>query len=130
MCAWCSSGDYHLCHTSAINSTVGIFKNGGWAAFCKVPAEQVFRLPANVSLQVGALCEPMSCLSHGWDRLQPVAMGSRILVQGAGIIGALWVSTLHHLGHRDIIVSEPNEARRAIIKKLGALPYNRLTAML
>ena len=67
----------------------------------------------------GALTEPMSCLSHGWDRVQPVPMGSRILVQGAGIIGALWLATLHHMGHRNIIVSEPNEARRAIVKKLG-----------
>ncbi|KAJ1520551.1 hypothetical protein ONE63_003668 [Megalurothrips usitatus] len=118
VCGFCTGGDVHLCQTSAINNTVGIFRDGGWSQFCKVPASQVYRLPQNISLQIGALTEPMSCLSHGWDRLLPVAMGSRILVQGAGIIGALWVSTLYHLGHRNITVSEPNEARRNIIKKL------------
>lgn len=118
VCDMCSGGEYHLCQTSSINSTVGIFKNGGWAQYCRVPADQVYRLPQSISLQIGALSEPMSCLSHGWDRLSPVAMGSRILIQGAGIIGALWLTTLHHMGHRNIIVSDPAESRRNIIKKL------------
>ncbi|XP_034234502.1 D-altritol 5-dehydrogenase-like [Thrips palmi] len=118
VCQLCSGGDYHMCQTAAINNTVGIFKDGGWAQYCKVPADQVYRLPSTISLQTGALCEPISCLSHGWDRLIPVPMGSRVLVTGAGVIGALWVSALHHMGHRNIIVSEPNETRRGIIKKL------------
>lgn len=118
VCNVCTSGRYNQCQTSAINNTVGIFRDGGWAQYCIVPKEQVYRLPQGITFQQGALCEPLSCISHGWDRLQPLAMGSRILVQGAGIIGALWASTLHHLGHRNVIISEPSEARRNIVKQM------------
>ena len=31
---------------------------------------QVFLLPDAVSLDIGALCEPLSCILHGWDRLR------------------------------------------------------------
>ncbi|KAJ1520739.1 hypothetical protein ONE63_003834 [Megalurothrips usitatus] len=116
VCEFCTRGDVHLCQAPA--NTVGIMQDGGWARFCKVPASVVYRLPDRLSLRVGALAEPMSCLSHGWDRVLPVAMGSRILVQGAGVIGALWVSTLHHLGHRCLVLSDPNQSRRDIIKAL------------
>ena len=51
---------------------------------------QVHVLPMAVSLEQGALCEPLSCILHGWHRLQVggyVQAQSKILVLGAGIIG-------------------------------------------
>lgn len=33
--------------------------------------------------------------------------------------GNLWVTTLHHQGHRDVTVSEMNQSRLDIVKKLG-----------
>lgn len=68
---------------------------------------------------LAALAEPLSCLSHGFDMLSPVPVGSRILVLGAGIIGNLWISVLHHHGHRKVTVSEPNVARLNFVKRLG-----------
>ena len=64
---------------------------------------QVFLLPDAVSLDIGALCEPLSCILHGWDRLRwifghykyfsqyfyprsvsPIQPDSKVLVTGAG----------------------------------------------
>lgn len=45
-------------------------------------------------------------------------MGSKILVTGAGIIGNLWVAALHHLGHRNVTVSEPNKNRLKLLENL------------
>jgi NADPH:quinone reductase-like Zn-dependent oxidoreductase len=36
-----------------INKTVGIWSNGGWAQYCKVAAEQVHKLPDNITLEQG-----------------------------------------------------------------------------
>ena len=44
---------------------------------------------------------------------------SRIVILGAGIIGNLWMSLLHHFGYRDIIVSEPSPVRRKLAEQLG-----------
>jgi hypothetical protein len=70
-------------------------------------------------LFAAALTEPLSCLAHGWDIVSPIHVGEKILITGAGIIGNLWVCTLHLQGHRNVTVSEPNTARLDMLKKLG-----------
>ena len=84
---------------------------------------QVHVLPSNMTLAQGALCEPMSCILHGWNRLKATAgsvkANSKVLILGAGIIGNLWSSLLHHFGVRKVIVSEPSFDRRVIAEGLG-----------
>ena len=83
---------------------------------------QVYALPSNVTDEMGALCEPMSCILHGWKRLQKAAnlrADSKILLLGAGIIGNLWMCLLHHFGYRNVIVSEMSPDRRNIANGLG-----------
>ena len=41
-----------------------------------------------------------------------------VLILGAGIVGLLWGLTFHSRGHRNLIISEPLEARRNIAKKM------------
>jgi D-arabinitol dehydrogenase (NADP+) len=77
-------------------------------------------------LFAAALTEPLSCLAHGWDIVSPIHVGEKILITGAGIIGNLWVCTLHLQGHRNVTVSEPNTARLDMLKKLGT-GYTLLT---
>ncbi|XP_069684513.1 uncharacterized protein [Periplaneta americana] len=117
-CDSCHKGEYHFCKIGGINNTVGIWSDGGWAQYCKVPCDQVHKLPDSITLEQAALTEPLSCVSHGWDRICPIAVGSKILILGAGIIGNLWASVLHLQGHRRVTVSEPQEARRKLMKNL------------
>ncbi|KAJ9582181.1 hypothetical protein L9F63_003468, partial [Diploptera punctata] len=117
-CKYCQGGNYHYCKTGALNNAVGIFRNGGWAQYCKVPAEQVYKLPSNIPLEQAVLTEPLSCIAHGLDRISPLPIGSKILILGAGIVGNLWASILHLQGHRSVIISEPQEGRRKLIQNL------------
>ncbi|XP_075214997.1 putative zinc-type alcohol dehydrogenase-like protein YdjJ [Lycorma delicatula] len=118
LCRYCHTGSYNLCPTGSINSAVGVFRDGGWAQFCKVPSVQVYRLPPNVSFKQAALLEPLSCVYHGYSRICPIHYSSKILITGAGIIGNLWCCLFHHTGHRNVTVSEPEEARRELVKRL------------
>lgn len=73
-----------------------------------------------MSLQQAVLAEPMSCIAHGWNRMNPIHVGEKVLVLGAGIIGLLWTSMLHLHGLRKTVtVSEPQEKRRAAVTRLG-----------
>ncbi|GBP56615.1 D-arabinitol dehydrogenase 1 [Eumeta japonica] len=118
LCDNCRMGNYHHCSVGGMNSTVGLFSNGGWAQYCIVPQSQVYALPDEITLEQGALCEPYSCVAHGFDRASPLKVGAKILVAGAGIIGNLWITTLHLQGHRDVTVCEMNKTRLEIVNRL------------
>lgn len=66
------------------------------------------------------LTEPLSCITHGWNKINPVHVGEKVLVLGAGIIGLLWTCILHLHGFRKTVtVSEPQEKRRSAVQRLG-----------
>lgn len=118
LCDYCRKGKYQYCLTAGMNNTIGIWRDGGWAQYCCVPQEQVYALPDGINTEQAGLCEPYSCVAHGFDRASPLLVGEKILVVGAGIIGNLWVTTLHHHGHREVTVSEMNKIRLEIVNKL------------
>lgn len=67
-----------------------------------------------------ALSEPLSCMAHGWDKINPVNIGSKVLVIGAGIIGLLWACLFHVHGLRKTVtISEPQQKRKELASKLG-----------
>ncbi|XP_059057756.1 D-altritol 5-dehydrogenase-like [Achroia grisella] len=117
LCDYCRDRNYQFC-TGSSKYTIGIWQDGGWAQYVRAPQDQVFALPADITLEQAGLCEPYSCVSHGFDRAAPLSVGQKILIVGAGIIGNLWVTTLHHHGHRDVTVSEMNQNRLKIVERL------------
>lgn len=40
-CDHCHNGNYHYCELGGINTTIGIYRNGGWATHALVPETQV-----------------------------------------------------------------------------------------
>jgi len=64
--------------------------------------------------------EPLSCMAHGWDKINPVNVGNKVLVIGAGIIGLLWACLFHLHGLRKTVtISEPQQKRRSLASNLG-----------
>lgn len=120
LCKCCHTGCYHCCSVGGINNTIGIFRNGGWASHALVPETQVYLVPDDIEMAQACLSEPLSCVAHGWDVVNPVKVGTNILVTGAGIVGLLWASMLHLHGLRKTVtISEPQEKRREYVKKLN-----------
>ncbi|KAF4523333.1 hypothetical protein B566_EDAN013530 [Ephemera danica] len=118
-CGVCDSCRNAACHYCKSNDAIGVFQDGGWAQFCVVPQNLVYRLPDSMPLEHGALCEPMSCVAHGWNKLAGVPHSSRVLILGAGIIGNLWACMFHMHGHRgNVTISEPQAARRHLVLAL------------
>jgi (R,R)-butanediol dehydrogenase/meso-butanediol dehydrogenase/diacetyl reductase len=115
-CGPCQSGTYNVCQQIGFH---GLMSDGGMAEFTVVPADMLHRLPDNVSLELGALVEPMSVAYHA-TTLGDVTAGDTAMVFGAGPIGiGLWFA-LHGRGVTDTLVVEPSPTRRAAIEALGA----------
>ena len=115
-CAYCRRGLQQLCTTMGC---VGLSHAwGGMAELAKVAEYQVVRLPDSVSYEQGALIEPTAVAAYGVERAG-VAPGDRVLVTGAGPIGALAALCAQAAGASTVYISEPNPARRARAEALG-----------
>ena len=116
-CEYCREGRPSLCSQ---REAFGIDDfQGAFAQYVKLDARQVHRVPAGVSLRAAALTEPLAVALHGIT-LGELAPGQRILITGAGPIGALTLAALRARGFEDVSVSEPAPARRALAERLGA----------
>lgn len=115
-CAPCQAGNYNICAQIGFH---GLMSDGGMAEYTVVPTGMLHRLPDNVSLELGALVEPMSVAYHA-ATLGDVRAGDTAMVFGAGPIGiGLWFA-LRGKGIEDVFVVEPSATRRASIERLGA----------
>jgi (R,R)-butanediol dehydrogenase / meso-butanediol dehydrogenase / diacetyl reductase len=118
VCDRCTRGLPHL-HTPMRVLGCGADEGGGLAEYCVAEAQHVFALPEGVSLEQGALVEPMA-VSYNGIRRGEVEAGMRTVIFGAGPIGIGVLLGLRSLGVDDIIVVEPSASRRAAIGALGA----------
>jgi (R,R)-butanediol dehydrogenase / meso-butanediol dehydrogenase / diacetyl reductase len=115
-CGPCRAGNYNVCQQIGFH---GLMSDGGMAEYTVVPTSMLHKLPDNVSLELGALVEPMSVAYHA-ATLGDVSPGDTAMVFGAGPIGiGLWFA-LRGKGLDDVFVVEPSPTRRAAIEKLGA----------
>ncbi|HYJ66299.1 MAG TPA: zinc-dependent alcohol dehydrogenase family protein [Nocardioidaceae bacterium] len=95
-CVACRAGRGNLCaNWGAIGDTV----DGAFAERVAVPAVNAYRLPDHLSLEQGALVEPLSCAVHGVRRLG-TETGESMLVVGAGTMGLLLIQLLVGAGVR------------------------------
>lgn len=114
-CAYCRRGLQHLCATMGC---VGLSHAwGGMAELAMVAEYQVVRLPDTVSYRQGALIEPTAVAAYGVERAG-VSPGDRVLITGAGPIGALAALCARAAGASNVWISEPNPARRARAEQL------------
>jgi D-arabinitol dehydrogenase (NADP+) len=114
-CNQCIKGHVHFCKNI---KPIGVFKDGGWAQYCSVDIKQVYKLPDDLPLDLAALCEPISCILHGYEKVQPLFSNGNILIIGAGLIGLLWGILFKKYGLLNFVLSEPNLKRRNICQNL------------
>ena len=116
-CRACKRGLVNCCDK---NGFVGLSGwHGGLCDHMVVPESCVKKLPDNVSLEVGALIEPLAVGWHAVD-VSPWKEGDSALVLGGGPIGLSVVQALIGRGCKNIIVSEVSGKRREFAKQFGA----------
>jgi 2-desacetyl-2-hydroxyethyl bacteriochlorophyllide A dehydrogenase len=115
-CDACKGGYGHFCsHMTGIGTTV----NGGFAQFCAVPRQQLYRLSDNTPFTAGAMAEPLACCLHGIDQCE-IHAGDCVVVIGGGMIGLLMLQLARISGAGQVILVEPVAEKRAVGQKLGA----------
>jgi (R,R)-butanediol dehydrogenase/meso-butanediol dehydrogenase/diacetyl reductase/L-iditol 2-dehydrogenase len=93
--------------------------SGSFAEFAVYPESAVYILPDDISLEIGALLEPVSIAVHTID-IANIRPGGTVAISGAGPIGLLCLEVALKAGAARALVSEPVAEKRALAKKLGA----------
>lgn len=101
---------------------IGIDSPGGMQAHWNVPAYTLHRLPPNLSLELGALIEPLAVACHD-VRLGELSANEYAVVIGGGPIGMLIALVAKQKG-ANVLISEINPARLALAESLGLTTVN------
>jgi len=113
-CPACQRGYSHVCQNLKF---IGIDAPGAMQGLWTVPAHTLHHLPNTLSLEHGALIEPIAVACHD-VRLGEVKPGDFAVVIGGGPIGALVALVAQQKGAR-VIVTEINSFRIQLLQSLG-----------
>jgi len=115
VCRNCRAGRRHLC----INTVgVGVDRPGAFAEYLCVPAFNVFKLPDVITDDMAAILDPLGNATH--TALSFDLVGEDVLITGAGPIGIMAVAIARYAGARHIVITDVNDYRLALAKKMGA----------
>lgn len=116
-CHLCKNGRYNLCPQMKFFGSPPT--NGSLANQVVHPARLCFKLPEAVSLEEGAMCEPLSVGIHACRRAN-VGPGTNVLIIGAGPIGLVTMLAARAFGASKIVMVDIDDLRLSFAKDLGA----------
>ncbi|MEL7729109.1 L-threonine 3-dehydrogenase [Citromicrobium bathyomarinum] len=114
-CRNCMAGRRHMC---AFAEGIGVNRPGAFAEYLALPAANVWVHDPKIDLDIAALFDPYGNAVH--TALQFDVLGEDVLVVGAGPIGIMAAAVCRHAGARHVVVTDLNDDRLALAKKMGA----------
>lgn len=93
--------------------------DGAFATYKLAPSDHLLALPDGLDPRAGALAEPLAVALHA-VHLGGVQPGMRVMVLGAGPIGALAMASMVAMGVEDLVCVEPAPIRRELAQAVGA----------
>jgi threonine 3-dehydrogenase len=114
-CRNCRAGKRHLCRNSV---GVGVSRPGCFAEYLVIPGANAFKLPDSIPDDVAAFFDPLGNAVH--TALSFDLVGEDVLITGAGPIGIMAVAIAKHVGARHVVITDINEYRLELARKMGA----------
>lgn len=115
ICRNCRAGRQHLCRKTL---GVGVNRPGCFAEYLVLPASNVLPLPDDITGDQAAILDPFGNATH--CALSFNLIGEDVLITGAGPIGMMAVAIARHAGARHVVITDVNDHRLALAKKMGA----------
>ncbi|CAK7895732.1 sorbitol dehydrogenase 1 [[Candida] anglica] len=121
------SGKYNLCPHMAFaatpNSTEGEPNPPGTLCkYYKCPEDFLVKLPSHISLELGALVEPLSVGVHA-SKLAKISLGDNVIVFGAGPVGMLAAASAKSFGASNVLIVDIFDDKLAMAKKIGVATH-------
>ncbi len=114
-CNPCRNGRYNVCEHLRVEAFQA---NGAAQDYFIVPEDRIVRLPEGMSLDYGAMVEPVAVGAHSTARAEDLA-GKNVVVSGAGTIGNLVAQFAIARGARKVLITDISDFRLETAKKCG-----------
>lgn len=114
-CRNCLAGRRHLC---ADTKGVGVNRPGAFAEYLCLPMTNVWHADPDIPQEILSCFDPLGNAVH--TALSFDVLGEDVLITGAGPIGCMAAAIVKHAGARHIVVTDINEYRLELARKLGA----------
>jgi threonine 3-dehydrogenase len=114
-CRNCLAGRRHLCKETM---GIGVNRPGAFAEYIAVPMTNVWHHRQGMDRDVASIFDPFGNAVH--TALSFPVLGEDVLVTGAGPIGIMAVAIARHAGARFVVVTDVNEYRLDLARKMGA----------
>lgn len=114
-CRNCLAGRRHLCKNTM---GVGVNRTGIFAEYASIPASNVWLCDPSIPEEILSIFDPLGNAAH--TALSFDLLGEDVLITGAGPIGMMAAAIAKHAGARHIVVTDVNDYRLDLAKKLGA----------
>ena len=114
-CRNCRAGNGQWCvHTKG----VGVNRDGCFAEYLVIPASNVVPIPEGMDEDVVSFFDAFGNATH--TALMFDVIGEDVLITGAGPIGMMAVAICKKNGARSVVVTDVNDYRLELCKKMGA----------
>jgi threonine 3-dehydrogenase len=114
-CRNCLAGRRHLCKDT---QGIGVNRPGAFAEYISVPVTNVWHHKNGIDRDIASIFDPFGNAVH--TALSFNALGEDVLITGAGPIGCMAAAVVKHAGARFVVITDVNEYRLNLAKKLGA----------
>ena len=114
-CRNCRAGNGHWCK---FTKGVGVQRDGAFAEYICIPETNVISIPDGIPDDIVSFFDAYGNATHTATMFDVV--GEDVLITGAGPIGMMAVGICRKNGARRIIVTDVNDYRLGIAKKMGA----------
>jgi threonine 3-dehydrogenase len=114
-CDWCRTGNGHLCPGTEL---LGAHRDGAFAEYVAVPAQNAYVDPPDMALSIASLQENFGNAVHT-ATVTDVA-GRKVLVTGSGPVGLMSIAVAKAKGARAVYATDVSEYRLDLATTMGA----------
>ncbi|CAL1700825.1 unnamed protein product [Somion occarium] len=118
VCEDCKRGRYELCPDIVFAATPPY--DGTLARYYPIPADLCYKLPDHLTLEDGAMMEPLSVAIHAVANLAGLRANQTVVVFGAGPVGLLCMAVAKALGASRVIAVDIVPSRLEFAKSFAA----------
>jgi threonine 3-dehydrogenase len=114
-CFFCRTGREHICENTKI---IGVDRDGGFAEYIAVPAQNAWKNPPDLPLRIAVLEENLGNAIH--SVMEQDISAKHVLVTGCGPVGLMAIGVAKLAGARAVFVTDVSRYRLDMALRMGA----------